>query len=62
MRKDTEMKEEVIDVVEMDTSPHFTIEQLWAMVPEDNKQYYDNSIEVYRHHKLAQALLLKEGD
>ena len=46
----------LIEVVEADTSPHTSIEELWAMMPEDNKQYYKNSIEVYRHHKLAQTL------
>jgi hypothetical protein len=59
MIRDTEMKEEVIDVVEADASPYYTIEQLWAMMPESNKKYYNNSIEYYRHRKLVQALLLK---
>jgi hypothetical protein len=29
---------------------------LWALMPEDNKKYYDNDINVYAHHKIAQAI------
>jgi hypothetical protein len=29
---------------------------LWALMPEDNKKYYDNDINIYAHHKIAQAI------
>ena len=32
------------------------IPMLWALMPEDNKKYYDNDINVYAHHKIAQAI------
>ena len=32
------------------------IPMLWALMPEDNKKYYDNDINIYAHHKIAQAI------
>lgn len=60
MINETEFNQGPIELVEADDTPHFTIEELWAMMPEDNKQYYRNSIEYYRHHMMAQTL--KEGE
>ena len=32
------------------------IPMLWALMPEDNKAYYDNCIMVYAKYKIAQAI------
>lgn len=32
------------------------VPMLWALMPEDNKKYYDNDINIYAHHKIAQAI------
>ena len=32
------------------------IPMLWALMPEDNKVYYENDIMVYAKYKIAQAI------
>ena len=32
------------------------IPMLWALMPEDNKKYYDNDINIYAHHKIAHTI------
>lgn len=32
------------------------IPMLWALMPEGNKVYYNNDINVYAQHKIAQAI------
>jgi hypothetical protein len=32
------------------------IPMLWALMPDANKVYYDNDINVYAQHKIAQAI------
>jgi hypothetical protein len=36
------------------------IKQLWNMIPESSKKYYNNDIRVYRHHKLMQIFRDKQ--
>lgn len=32
------------------------IEELWASMPMTSKQYYGYDVDVYRHHKIIQAM------
>jgi hypothetical protein len=33
-----------------------SIEEMWASMPATSKQYYGYDVDVYRHHKIIQAM------
>tara|TARA_R110002126_G_scaffold276162_1_gene421694 strand:+ start:4625 stop:4795 length:171 start_codon:yes stop_codon:yes gene_type:complete len=52
------MKEdrEHLNVIPAESGEYHTIKELWMMMPTSDKVNYNQDINVYKHHKLAQVI------
>ena len=48
--------QEALVVLPMEDEIVISIEEMWASMPATSKQYYGYDVDVYRHHKIIQAM------
>ena len=59
MRNSTD-NQGVLEILPMEDEIVVSIEVLWANMPASSKQYYGYDVDVYRHHKIIQAMTNSE--
>jgi hypothetical protein len=48
--------QDTLEILPMEDEMVVSIEVLWANMPASSKQYYGYDVDVYRHHKIIQAM------